>query len=58
MALSFENPKEYITELIGTAILVFIGCLFATGTRVQLTQRVGRIFRQRPVIVGGQYSGA
>ena len=33
MALSFENPKEYITELIGTAILVFIGCLFATGTR-------------------------
>ena len=29
MAISFENPKEYITELIGTMILVAIGCLFA-----------------------------
>ncbi len=28
LALSFENPKEYITELIGTMILVAIGCLF------------------------------
>ncbi len=28
LALSFENPKEYITELIGTMILVIIGCLF------------------------------
>lgn len=28
MALSFENPKEYITELIGTMILVAIGCVF------------------------------
>jgi len=27
MAISFENPKEYITELIGTLILVLIGCL-------------------------------
>ncbi len=26
MALSFENPKEYITEMIGTMILVAIGC--------------------------------
>ena len=30
MAISFANPKEYITELIGTAILVFIGCMFGT----------------------------
>ena len=27
MAISFENPKEYITELIGTLILVLIGCI-------------------------------
>lgn len=26
MALSFENPKEYIAELIGTMILVAVGC--------------------------------
>lgn len=32
MALSFENPKEYITELIGTLILVLIGCLAAGST--------------------------
>ncbi len=31
MALTFENPKEYIAELIGTAILVTIGCMIAAA---------------------------
>ena len=31
MALTFENPKEYIAELIGTAILVTIGCMVAAA---------------------------
>ncbi len=30
MALTFENPKQYIAELIGTAILIFIGCVAGT----------------------------
>ena len=29
MALTFKNPKEYITELIGTMILISIGCTAA-----------------------------
>ena len=32
MALSFENPKEYITEIIGTMILVAIGCIAGSVT--------------------------
>ena len=55
MAISFENPKEYITELIGTLILVLIGCLagaavnawgfssMATGAAFALTY-VGLIY--------------
>lgn len=31
MALTFENPKEYIAELVGTAILVTIGCMIAAA---------------------------
>ena len=27
MAVNFANPKAYIAELIGTAILVFVGCV-------------------------------
>ena len=30
MAIEFKNPKEYLAELIGTAILISIGCTVAT----------------------------
>lgn len=35
MALTFENPKEYIAELIGTAILVTIGCIVAAAGMIE-----------------------
>ena len=41
MAISFANPKEYITELVGTAILVFIGCMFGTVIGTGLGVAIG-----------------
>ena len=41
MALSFNNPKEYIAELFGTAVLIAMGCLFATLVGGSFSTAVG-----------------
>ena len=41
MALSFNNPKEYIAELFGTVVLIAMGCLFATLVGGSFSTAVG-----------------